>query len=61
MNVLGDEDDGRNADERARAAGGRVLVVDARVQVGAVWIRTAPYDEAAACRCPPSPAALTSA
>ena len=42
VNVLGDEDDGRNADERARAVGGRVLVVDARVQVGAVWIRTAP-------------------
>ena len=42
VNVFGDEDDGRNADERARAAGARVLVVDARVQVGSVWIRTAP-------------------
>jgi phage shock protein PspC (stress-responsive transcriptional regulator) len=40
VNVLGDEDDGRNADERARAVGPRVLVVDARVQVGSVWIRT---------------------
>jgi hypothetical protein len=38
VNVLGDEDDGRNADERARAAGARVLVVDARVQVGSVRI-----------------------
>jgi phage shock protein PspC (stress-responsive transcriptional regulator) len=42
VNVLGDEDDGRNADERVRAVGRRILVVDARVQVGAVWIRTAP-------------------
>jgi phage shock protein PspC (stress-responsive transcriptional regulator) len=41
VNVLGDEDDGRNADERARATGRRVLVIDARAQVGAVWIRTA--------------------
>jgi phage shock protein PspC (stress-responsive transcriptional regulator) len=41
VNVFGDEDDGRNADERARSAGRRVLVVDARAQVGAVWIRTA--------------------
>jgi hypothetical protein len=41
VNVFGDEDDGRNADERTVAAGRRVLVVDARVQVGAVWIRTA--------------------
>ncbi len=38
VNVLGDEDDGRNADERAPAAGARVLVVDARVQVGSVRI-----------------------
>ena len=38
VDVLGDEDDGRNADERARAAGRRVLVVDARVQVGSVRI-----------------------
>ena len=41
VNVLGDKDDGRNADEHARAAGRRVLVVDGRVQVGSVWIRTA--------------------
>jgi len=38
VNVLGDEDDGRNADERSRAVGARVLVVDARVQVGSVRI-----------------------
>jgi phage shock protein PspC (stress-responsive transcriptional regulator) len=38
VNVLGDDDDGRNADERAAAAGARVLVVDARVQVGSVRI-----------------------
>jgi len=38
VDVLGDEDDGRNADERSRAAGSRVLVVDARVQVGSVRI-----------------------
>jgi phage shock protein PspC (stress-responsive transcriptional regulator) len=38
VNVLGDEDDGRNADERAPAVGARVLVVDARVQVGSVRI-----------------------
>jgi len=36
--VLGDQDDGRNADERSRTAGSRVLVVDARVQVGSVRI-----------------------
>jgi phage shock protein PspC (stress-responsive transcriptional regulator) len=38
VDVLGDQDDGRNADERSRAAGSRVLVVDARVQVGSVRI-----------------------
>jgi phage shock protein PspC (stress-responsive transcriptional regulator) len=39
VNVLGDEDDGRNADERATgSAAARVLVVDARVQVGSVRI-----------------------
>jgi hypothetical protein len=38
VDVLGNEDDGRNADERAQAAGARVLVVDARVQVGSVRI-----------------------
>jgi phage shock protein PspC (stress-responsive transcriptional regulator) len=38
VDVLGDEDDGRNADERVPAAGARVLVVDARVQVGSVRI-----------------------
>jgi phage shock protein PspC (stress-responsive transcriptional regulator) len=38
VNVLGDEDDGRNADERAPAVGARVLVLDARVQVGSVRI-----------------------
>jgi hypothetical protein len=38
VDVLGDQDDGRNAGERSRAAGSRVLVVDARVQVGSVRI-----------------------
>jgi hypothetical protein len=38
VDVLGDQDDGRNADERSRAAGSQVLVVDARVQVGSVRI-----------------------
>jgi phage shock protein PspC (stress-responsive transcriptional regulator) len=38
VNVLGDEDNGRNADERAGAVGRRVLVVDGRVQVGSVRI-----------------------
>jgi phage shock protein PspC (stress-responsive transcriptional regulator) len=38
VDVLGGEDDGRNADERARATGPRVLVVDARVQIGSVRI-----------------------
>jgi phage shock protein PspC (stress-responsive transcriptional regulator) len=42
VNVLGDHDDGRNADERIRARGARVLDVDARVQVGSVRITRVP-------------------
>jgi phage shock protein PspC (stress-responsive transcriptional regulator) len=42
VNVLGDQDDGRNADERITARGPRVLVVDARVQVGSVRITRVP-------------------
>jgi phage shock protein PspC (stress-responsive transcriptional regulator) len=38
VNVLGEEDDGRNVDERIAGAGKRVIVVDARVQVGSVRI-----------------------
>ncbi len=38
VSVFGDEDDGRNADERTSATGRRLLVVDARVQVGSVRI-----------------------
>jgi phage shock protein PspC (stress-responsive transcriptional regulator) len=42
VNVLGDQDGGRNADERIAAPGPRVLVVDARVQVGSVRISRVP-------------------
>ena len=38
VSVFGDEADGRNADESVTADGRRVLVVDARVQVGSVRI-----------------------
>jgi phage shock protein PspC (stress-responsive transcriptional regulator) len=42
VNVLGVEDDGRNVDERTTGAGTRILVVDARVQVGSVRITRVP-------------------
>jgi phage shock protein PspC (stress-responsive transcriptional regulator) len=42
VNVLGEEDDGRNVDERIAGAGKRVLAVDARVQVGSVRITRVP-------------------
>jgi hypothetical protein len=42
VNVLGEEDDGRNVDESSAEAGTRVLVVDARVQVGSVRITRVP-------------------
>jgi phage shock protein PspC (stress-responsive transcriptional regulator) len=42
VNVLGEEDDGRNVDESIAGAGKRVLVVDARVQVGSVRITRVP-------------------
>jgi hypothetical protein len=42
VNVLGEADDGRNADERIAAGGNRILVVDARVQVGSVRITRVP-------------------
>jgi phage shock protein C len=42
VNVLGEEDDGRNVDESTTGAGKRVLVVDARVQVGSVRITRVP-------------------
>jgi phage shock protein PspC (stress-responsive transcriptional regulator) len=42
VNVFGEEADGRNADERIGAPGNRVLVVDARVQVGSVRITRVP-------------------
>lgn len=42
VNVLGDQDDGRNADERITAPGPRVLDIDARVQVGSVRITRVP-------------------
>jgi hypothetical protein len=43
VSVFGDEADGRNADERTTTdgRGRRVLVVDARVQVGSVRIERA--------------------
>jgi phage shock protein PspC (stress-responsive transcriptional regulator) len=41
VSVFGDEDNGRNADERMSATGRRLLVVDARVQVGSVRIEHA--------------------
>jgi phage shock protein PspC (stress-responsive transcriptional regulator) len=42
VNVLGEEDDGRNVDESSVEVGKRVLVVDARVQVGSVRITRVP-------------------
>jgi phage shock protein PspC (stress-responsive transcriptional regulator) len=42
VNVLGEEGDGRNVDESIAAPGNRVLVVDARVQVGSVRITRVP-------------------
>ncbi len=42
VNVLGEEDDGRNVDESIAAPGNRVLVVDARVQVGSVRVTRVP-------------------
>ena len=36
VSLFGDEDNGRNADERTTATGRRMLVIDARVQVGSV-------------------------
>jgi phage shock protein PspC (stress-responsive transcriptional regulator) len=42
VNVLGEEDNGRNVDESIAGAGKRVLVVDARVQVGSVRITRVP-------------------
>ena len=59
VNVLGDEDDGRNADERVPAAGARVLVVDAACRSGRFG-STTPYDEPR-WRFLASSAALTSA
>jgi phage shock protein PspC (stress-responsive transcriptional regulator) len=42
VDVFGEEADGRNVDERTAAPGNRVLVVDARVQVGSVRITRVP-------------------
>jgi phage shock protein PspC (stress-responsive transcriptional regulator) len=42
VNVLGEEDDGRNVDESIAGDGKRVLDVDARVQVGSVRITRVP-------------------
>jgi phage shock protein PspC (stress-responsive transcriptional regulator) len=42
VNVFGEQDDGRNVDQRMAANGNRLLVVDARVQVGSVRITRVP-------------------
>ena len=42
VNVLGEEDDGRNVDESSAEVGKRALVVDAGVQVGSVRITRVP-------------------
>jgi phage shock protein PspC (stress-responsive transcriptional regulator) len=41
VSLFREEDDGRNADERTSGTGRRVLVIDARIQVGSVRIERA--------------------
>jgi hypothetical protein len=41
VNILGTFDDGRNADVDVSEVGNRVLVLDADVGAGALWVRRA--------------------